>query len=144
LVENVGRSTARNCHAKILRISPDENEKKTKKKRWKNISLRWANRPVPGTRDTWESCVHLARGESDYVDVAAKIEKDDKIYVPYLHDHQARVKLTQETYDFAICVYSDNTRPSDKIYLRITKNGDNITAEEIKKSEFNNLHPTKL
>jgi hypothetical protein len=128
LVTNADRSTARICYAKLLRIRPHEDEDKGEEEgmKGKNILLRWANRPASGAKGEREGCVHLAHGEGGYVDVA-EMTKDNKIIsIPYLHDKQAKVVLSQEAYYFAICAYSDNTLPSDELYLRITRTKEDM------------------
>ncbi len=109
MVKNDGRASAINCRCQIQIIL--KNGKKYGE--YQGFPLRWAGRPEAIINQASGERLNIARGESEFLDLALALNVDSDIHLEKYHDVSIGIKSIIEPgeYDIILIFSGDNFAP---------------------------------
>jgi hypothetical protein len=127
-VKNVGRRLALNCRCQILRIEKDNKLYGD----YQGFPLRWASRPEPILNQTSGERLNIARGETEFVDLAVTTNHDSHIHLQKYHNVDIGIKEIIESgkYNLQLIISGDNFKPHTLLFSIERK--DSLNPGDIK------------
>lgn len=129
-VKNTGRRPAINCRCQILKV-----EKNAKLHGdYQGFPLRWASRPESVLNQASGERLNIARGETNFMDLAVTSNQDNLIYLRKYHRVDVGIKEVIEPgkYDIFLIFSGDNFKPYTLQFSLTRKNSTNPNDIELK------------
>jgi len=109
MIKNIGNKSAINCRCQILRVL--KNGKKYGD--YQGFPLKWASRPESVINQASGERLNIARGESEFIDIAVTANNNSFIHLQKYHNVDIGIKEVIEAgeYDIIVIFSGDNFKP---------------------------------